>query len=286
MVQDVIGFAGSNHGTTVADKQDCAFEGCAPASWQQLSTAHFIKALNSYAETFRGISYTEVYTHTDEVVQPNSGPKRSQCSSCLYTGNGKITNVATQQVCPSDLYEHLGIGTVDPVAYALGINALERRGPARPGQVTNGVCSQVYMPGVNPANVNIELQVLEAAPGLLGVAVGPVAEASGVRALHREPPLACYVFAACQGKDAPSLKLSYTRSRSGDGTILRPLVRAREGYQLVPVPGAILTVAGHRMRTNGDGRTVVPVRLVAGREYRLRASRPGCNPAVTTISAR
>jgi hypothetical protein len=283
MVKDVIGFAGSNHGTTVANKQFCGTLGCAPASWQQLSTAHFIKALNSYAETFAGISYTEVYTHTDEVVQPNSGPKPSQCSSCLYTGKGKITNVATQQLCPTDVYEHLGVGTVDPVAYALGVSALRRRGPAHPGQIPNSVCSQVFMPGVNPANVNTELEVLKAAPGLLAVAVGPVAKAFGVPALHHEPPLACYVFAACSGKDAPNLKLSYTHSRSGDQTILRPLVRVREGYRLVPVAGALLTIGGHRTRTNAAGRAVEPVRLVAGRSYRLTASRPGCNATAATV---
>ena len=58
------------------------------------------------------------------------------------------------------------------------------------------------MPGVNPANVNIELEVLQAAPGLLGVAVGPVAEAFGVPALHHEPTLACYVFAACRSRSS------------------------------------------------------------------------------------
>jgi hypothetical protein len=286
MVKDVIGFAGSNHGTTVANRQYCATLGCAPASWQQLSTAHFIKALNSYSETLAGISYTEVYTHTDEVVEPNSGPNPSQCSSCLYTGKGKITNVATQQVCPTDLYEHLGVGTVDAVAYALGVNALRSRGPARPGQISNSVCSKPYMPGVNPANVNTELELLKAAPGLLGVAVGPVAKSFGVPALHREPRLACYVFAACRGKDAPDLRLSYGRSRSGTETILRPLVRAREGYKLVPVAGALLTIAGHRMRTNAAGRAVVPVRLLAGRSYRLVASRPGCNSTAATVRVR
>ena len=217
------------------------------------------------------------------VVQPNSGPKPSQCSSCLYTGKGKITNVATQQICPLDVYEHLGVGTVDPVAYALGVNALRRRGPAAPGQISSSVCSEVYMPGVNPANVNNELELLRAAPGLLAVAVGPVAKEFGVPALHREPPLACYVFAACSGKNAPSLNLSYTRSRSGGQTILRPLVRVREGYQLIPVAGARLTIAGHRARTDAAGRTALPVRLVAGHSYRLTASRPGCNPAGAAV---
>lgn len=110
-----------------------------------------------------------------------------------------------------------------------------------------------------------------------------MAKEFGVPALHREPPLACYVFAACSGKNAPSLNLSYTRSRSGGQTILRPLVRVREGYQLIPVAGARLTIAGHRARTDAAGRTALPVRLVAGHSYRLTASRPGCNPAGAAV---
>src|SRR4051794_2514836 len=52
MVDDVIGFAPSNHGTTEAD---CS-GGCSAAGWQQSDKASFIKALNSYQETFPGIS--------------------------------------------------------------------------------------------------------------------------------------------------------------------------------------------------------------------------------------
>jgi triacylglycerol esterase/lipase EstA (alpha/beta hydrolase family) len=68
MVDDVIGFSGSNHGTTVGGQGICGF-GCPPADWQQFAGSDFIQALNSYAETFPGISYTEIYTHADEVVQ-------------------------------------------------------------------------------------------------------------------------------------------------------------------------------------------------------------------------
>lgn len=286
MVEDVIGFAGSNHGTTDLTQQECALEGCSPATWQQLAGSQFIRALNSYAETLSGISYTEVYTHTDEVVRPNSGPSPSQCSSCLFTGKGKITNIATQQICPTDLREHLMIGTVDPVAYTLGINALRNPGPARPGQVSKRVCSQLYMPGVNPSNVQIELEILRSLPGLLSVPFGPVAKRSGAPDLYSEPPLACYVFAACQGKDAPTLMLSYTTSRSGDETVIHALVRTREGYQLVAVPGVVLAIAGQRVETGRDGDVVLRARLVAGRSYRLSASRRGCNPATATVKGR
>jgi triacylglycerol esterase/lipase EstA (alpha/beta hydrolase family) len=89
MVEDQIGFAPSNHGTIDAD--GICLLGCAPAIWQQRDTSEFIKALNSYQETFPGISYTEVYTHLDEVVVPNLD---SNGSSSLHGGGGAITNVA------------------------------------------------------------------------------------------------------------------------------------------------------------------------------------------------
>lgn len=45
MVDDVIGFAPSNHGTTQA-AAGCK-DGCAAADWQQSDTSNFMKALNS-----------------------------------------------------------------------------------------------------------------------------------------------------------------------------------------------------------------------------------------------
>ena len=71
-VDDIIGMAASNHGTTVLPSCIVGLTSCLPAVWQQQDDAAFIEALNSRAETFKGVSYTEVYTHTDEVVQPNS----------------------------------------------------------------------------------------------------------------------------------------------------------------------------------------------------------------------
>jgi hypothetical protein len=193
MVADVIGFAGSNHGTEAAGLLDCPHNKCPPAVWQQAADAHFIQALNSRAETFKGISYTEVYTHTDEVVTPNSN---DHGSSSLHTGKGRIANVATQDTCPLDVREHNLIGTVDPVAYALAVDALTHRGPARPARISTSVCNQLYMPGVNPLNVDMYLQVLESAPGLLGAGL-PGVNLVGVPELPAEPKLACYVFARC-----------------------------------------------------------------------------------------
>jgi pimeloyl-ACP methyl ester carboxylesterase len=195
MVDDVVGIAGTNHGTTVGGPAMCLL-GCPAADWQQFAGSNFVGALNSGAETFAGISYTEIYTHKDEVVQPDSSP--SKCTSCLHTGAGQITNVATQDICPHDYYEHLGVGPVDPVAYAIAVDALAHPGPAAPGRIPHSVCLKLFMPGVDLLHLNTELQLLATQPGLLSVAVGPLAPlTTGAPAIKAEPPLACYVFAAC-----------------------------------------------------------------------------------------
>lgn len=190
MVDDVIGMAGSNHGTTAVP----AYPGATlpPASWQQAAKAKFIQALNSYAETFRGISYTEIFTHTDEVVQPNSTDATS--SSALHTGAGAITNVSTQDICPLDIDEHLYVGTVDPVSYALVMDALNHAGPAHPARISRSVCAKPYQPGVDPTTAGFYLQQLQAVPGLIGVAA-PV-NTVGAPELKAEPALPCYVYAS------------------------------------------------------------------------------------------
>jgi hypothetical protein len=193
MVDDVIGMAGSNHGTLSLGACQPGLTTCPPASWQQSNTSKFIAALNSGAETFAGISYTEIYSHTDEVVMPNTSPTSS--SSSLHTGAGAITNVATQDVCPLDVYEHLTVGTVSPTTYALVMDALDHAGPANPSRISRSVCWQLYQPGVSPLYVGTYLQILAALPGLLGVAT-PNISLVGAPLVKAEPPLRCYTTSA------------------------------------------------------------------------------------------
>jgi putative serine esterase DUF676 len=184
MVDDQIGLAPSNHGTTGA--RFTCLNGCAPAVWQQSNDAEFIKAINSYQETFPGISYTEVYTHTDEVVTPNSDDTGS---SSLHGGGGEITNVAVQEICPGDSTEHNGLGTVDNVAYALAVDALTHPGPANPSRIDSGsLCSEPLMPGVNPVTFPADAAAT-LADDLTNIFTHPPTPA--------EPPLKCYVTASC-----------------------------------------------------------------------------------------
>jgi pimeloyl-ACP methyl ester carboxylesterase len=193
MVDDQIGIAPSNHGTRSA--QLTCIPDCAPAIWQQRDDSEFIKALNSHQETFAGISYTAIYSHFDVIVTPNSD---ATGSSSLHTGDGQITNVAVQEVCPLDVSDHLLLGTQDLVAYDLAIDALNHPGsadPARAKATDPGICTPLaLMPGINPATAPTDAAT--AIANLLAtIATHPHVPA--------EPALACYVTASCN--QAPSV---------------------------------------------------------------------------------
>jgi lipase (class 2) len=183
MVDDVIGMAPSNHGTVVAYPVCPPAIGCAPAFWQQRYGSRFLRALNSGAETFPGISYTDIYTVEDEVVQPNLN---DHGSSSLHGGGGSISNVAVQSVCPLHVADHLLVGTADPVAYALVLDALTHSGPADPGRISKFVCGRLVQPGVNPLTFVTDFA------GLGAYVATTIALTPHVAA---EPPLAPYVLA-------------------------------------------------------------------------------------------
>jgi hypothetical protein len=146
LVDQYVALDPSNHGTV--DAYPVCAAGCAPAFWQQQSGSHFTTALNSGAETFSGISYTVVYSDDDEVVVPNL-PVAS--SSSLETGGGTIANISVQSICPTDVSEHLAMGSYDPVGYALAIDSFTRNAVAKPSDVPLSVCATLFQPGVDPA---------------------------------------------------------------------------------------------------------------------------------------
>jgi triacylglycerol esterase/lipase EstA (alpha/beta hydrolase family) len=181
MVDDLVGLSPSNHGTTVADVA-CQFS-CNPSFWQQRSISAFIAALNSGAETFAGISYTVAYTRLDEVVVPNLGPSPS---SALTTGQGRIANIATQDVCPLNAADHFAIGSHDPVGFAIAMDALTHDGPAVRTRIAASTCLQPFQPGVDPLAFATDYAAFVA------YAVDPSGNAADVPA---EPALQPYVFA-------------------------------------------------------------------------------------------
>ena len=198
MVDDLIGLSPSNHGTL--DAIPLCEVGCAASIWQQRSDAKFIAALNSRQETFAGVSYTDVYTLTDEVVVPNFGPA---ASSSLHTGGGAITNVAIQTVCPTDPTEHIGIGIYDDTAYALAVDAITHPGPADPTRVSRTVCLDPLMPGIDPVAFPANFAKTNAAVATT-LATYPHVSA--------EPRLDCYATVTC-----PRSSSRRRRARGGSG---------------------------------------------------------------------
>jgi hypothetical protein len=187
-VAEVIGMAPSNHGTAVLLGCIPGLTRCVPAVWQQKAGSAFMKALNSGAETFSGIDYTNVHTMLDEVVVPST-------SSALTTGAGRISNVPVQSVCPLDPYEHVLMGTVSPAVHAIVMDALDHDGPAQAARVDRAACTRLFMPGIDPLDVASFAPVLTALPSLL-TTVLPNVTFSGAPLLPREPALRCYVLAA------------------------------------------------------------------------------------------
>lgn len=183
LVRDLVAIDPSNHGTL--DAQVACQATCPPAYWQQATDAHFITALNSRAETFAGIGYTVIYSHTDEVVVPNLD---ASGSSSLHTGGGQIANIAVQQICPADVSDHLAMGSYDPVAYALVVDAFTHPGTADASRIPSSVCTEPFQPGVDPTTFPTDYA------GFLA-AIGQAAEQSPE--VSAEPPLQCYVFASC-----------------------------------------------------------------------------------------
>ena len=172
-VDDLVMLGSPNHGIYPADA--CVASGnCWPAVWQMAEGAAFIRALNSSSETPGRVSYTDIYSLTDELVEPSS--------SVPLSGGANTRNVAVQSICPGRSVHHAGL-LEDPVVHALVIDALTHAGPAAPARVPLLTCAQALMPGVSPT---------DAAGGnltLYGDAAQAFAAHPGVTS---EPPLAPY----------------------------------------------------------------------------------------------
>jgi hypothetical protein len=135
MVDDLVGLVPDNHGTLLLNGV-CAVA-CPAAFWQQRQGSRFMRTLNDGAETYAGISYTQMYSATDPVVIPSIGPAPS---AALTTGDGAIRNVLLQDICPLHVVaDHILVGSVDPVAHALVMDALNRSGPADPNSLPRSV---------------------------------------------------------------------------------------------------------------------------------------------------
>ncbi len=177
MVDDAILLAGPNNG--LAATAVCStFPLCPAAALQFTENSHFMTALNAGNVTPGGISYTSVYSTTDELVPSSSAPL-----------GGTASNIAVQDICPLPLLSlpvrvvtHIGM-LDDSVAWALILDAITHDGPAVASRVSSSVCNSLYAPG---------LTALDAGNAEAGAVADFTLHAGGATTTTTEPPLQPY----------------------------------------------------------------------------------------------
>jgi pimeloyl-ACP methyl ester carboxylesterase len=138
-VDDLVMLGTPNHGTVVAD-QATPF-GAPPAAWQMRTNSRFIAALNSEDETPGPISYTSLYTLSDELVQPVVP------AATAAVAGGR--NLLVQELCPGRVVDHVGLA-YDAAVHDMVIDAFTHPGTAEPGRFDRSTCLQLAFDGVAP----------------------------------------------------------------------------------------------------------------------------------------
>jgi hypothetical protein len=178
-VTDVVAAAGTQHGTIVTSLLPvlCGpYRGCPPAVWQQAATSEILRTLNSGRDETPGpTAWTTVRSATDEVVQPQTGPRPT---SSLRGA----TNILIQDVCPGRAVSHVGT-EADSVAFAALRDAITHSGAARVSRLPESVCGRPYAAGIDPATIEL---VLSLAQQYIAVR-GPT-----LPAVLAEPPVRAY----------------------------------------------------------------------------------------------
>ena len=248
MVDDMIGYAPPNHGSTGADLTCGEGQSCSPSTYQFRTSSNFNAALNSRTETFAGISYTNVYSHTDFIATPSGDDSGT---TALHVGEGQITNVAIQDICPLQTTEHLGLA-YDPVAWALAFDAIASDGPAQESRIGSSVCAQVVMPGVNPATFAADV----------ARAVALYAAFPSVPDVDAEPPLRCYALKSGCAEEGGEMRIVSRRL----------LMRGSRTAVRVRCSGLKNARCEARLRIRHAGRTLASkaVGLVAKRTTSVR----------------
>ncbi len=119
-VDDLVGLAPSNHGTSNPLLLTPGLGHLCPACLQQQTGSRFLRHLNAGDETPGPVSYTNIVTRYDEVVLPYTSG---------YLSGARTTNIRLQSRCRFDVSDHLLI-PLDGPAIRIALNALGRPGPA------------------------------------------------------------------------------------------------------------------------------------------------------------
>lgn len=127
VIEDLVGLAPSNHGTTIVGPPNpltgALLGGFCRSCVQQTAGSDFLADLNNPDETPGPVDYTQITTRYDEVVVPHT--------SGYLTPGPRSTNITLQDKCPFALAEHILIPTNRAVR-AMVVHAFTVEGPARP----------------------------------------------------------------------------------------------------------------------------------------------------------
>jgi pimeloyl-ACP methyl ester carboxylesterase len=194
-VDDFILQAGPNHGTAVAAPATLEQQlglgalpvGILPAGFYQFAPASmFVTAMNAGDETPGDIDYTNIYTLTDELVEPAVPVPTAALD--FGKNNPHVTNQLIQDLCPLQITDHVTIGTTDAVAFALTLDAITHPGPADPQRAGgSALCTNIPIiidPAIASAGVQALLTILQS-----DVAAG----VPNPHLTNAEPPLKSYV---------------------------------------------------------------------------------------------
>lgn len=135
MVDDYVGLASPNHGSSAAERRLDQGRDCPAACWQMRPESNFITALNNGDETPGDVSYTSIFTTNDELVIPHTNSKLRGAS-----------NVVIQDVCRGRPIDHF-LMAGDAVTWELAIDALTKDGGADPERLRGLTCLKLALPG-------------------------------------------------------------------------------------------------------------------------------------------
>jgi triacylglycerol esterase/lipase EstA (alpha/beta hydrolase family) len=142
-VDDIVTLGSPHHGVFDPDVVDlpCPIPCIPGALWQMREGSRFLTALNAGDETPDPVSYTSIWSATDELVQ---GMSLGKPTSVLEGAS----NFMVQDLCPGRFVSHVGLAT-DAVTHAVVIDALTHEGPAAPSRFDPLSCLRIDIPGLD-----------------------------------------------------------------------------------------------------------------------------------------
>ena len=187
MVDDVIGFAGSNHGTGSG--------GCPTAARRPVAAGSAVE-LHRRAEQPRRDPLGHLLHRGLHPPRRGRDPERRRQRQLVGARRrgpdhqrGDAGHLSREHQRALHHRDHR------PGGLRTGHGRARPRRPASEARIDRAACAQTFAPGVDPTYLDTYLQIVSVVPGV-AADVAPV-NTIGVPVERQEPALRCYVFAEC-----------------------------------------------------------------------------------------